>query len=255
MTASPDAVADRPARRSWLVVPVPGPDEWASLDTTAADVVVLDLVEFVQPRYRGDSRLELPTAIARLAGNGHQVFVQTTAADPFDDLDAAVRAGLTGIVVADAETRGQIEAIDGLLDRQERERGLSPGAIEIVVALESGRGNWDAFEIATASSRVTGVTLGRVDLKMDLRAEPSGELHLLPYLMERLIVVAGACGRSPIGAWWRHPARGMLADEQRTYEAAVRGAAIGFRGGMCLTEEQVRSFNRAYAPASDRASR
>jgi len=38
---------------------------------------------------------------------------------------------------------------------------------------------------------------------MDLRPEPSGELHLMPYLMQRLITAANAAAVMPLGAWWR----------------------------------------------------
>ena len=42
---------------------------------------------------------------------------------------------------------------------------------------------------------------------MDLRGEPNGELHLMPFLMQRLIVVAAATGVTPIGAWWQATSR------------------------------------------------
>ncbi|MGH8059443.1 MAG: hypothetical protein ACREOH_19775, partial [Candidatus Entotheonellia bacterium] len=110
------------------------------------------------------------------------------------------------------------------------------------------RGNYAAMEIARANSRVWGLTLGRADLVMDLRPEPSGELHLLPYLMQRLIVVANAAGVVPLGAWWRAPARGLLAGPEDTYAAALRGRRIGFRGALCLRPNQVDALNRGFTP-------
>ena len=86
----------------------------------------------------------------------------------------------------------------------------------------------------------------RADLVMDLRPEPDGEIHLLPYLMQRLVVIAGALGKTPLGAWWRAPDRGLLATPQNTFAAAQRGRAIGFRGALCLRPEQVDALNRAY---------
>jgi citrate lyase beta subunit len=90
------------------------------------------------------------------------------------------------------------------------------------------------------------VTLGRAELVMDLRPEPSGEIHLMPYLMQRLIIIAGAAGVAPIGAWWRAPDRGLLATPEHTLQAAQRGRAIGFKGAMCLRANQVDPLNRAY---------
>jgi citrate lyase subunit beta/citryl-CoA lyase len=118
--------------------------------------------------------------------------------------------------------------------------------LKIIAALESARGNHAAYEIARASPRVSGLTLGRADLIMDLRPEPSGEIHLMPYLMQRLIIIAGSAGVIPIGAWWRAPDRGLLATPENTYQAALRGRAIGFKGAMCLRANQVEPLNRVF---------
>ena len=90
------------------------------------------------------------------------------------------------------------------------------------------------------------MTLGRADLVMDLRPEPSGEFHLMPYLIQRLIIIARALGVTPIGAWWRSPDRGLLATPENTQNAARRGRAIGFKGAMCLRTNQIDALNRAY---------
>jgi citrate lyase subunit beta/citryl-CoA lyase len=104
------------------------------------------------------------------------------------------------------------------------------------------------MDIARASPRFWGLTLGRADLVMDLRPEPSGELHLMPYLMQRLITIANAAGLVPLGAWWRAPARGLFANPEDTYHAAVRGRHIGFKGALCLRPNQVEPLNRGFSP-------
>ena len=131
--------------------------------------------------------------------------------------------------------------------RLENERGLLPGSLKIDAALETACGNHAGYDIARASPRVSGLTLGRADLIMDLRPEPSDEIHLMPYLMQRLIIIAGSAGVTPIGAWWRAPDRGLLATPDNSYQAALRGRAIGFKGAMCLRANQVEPLNRAFA--------
>ena len=117
----------------------------------------------------------------------------------------------------------------------------------MVLALETARGNQDAYAIATASRRVCALTLGRADLVMDLRPETSCEIHLTPYLMQRLIIIARAINVTPLGAWWRAPDRGLLATPENTLQAARRGKAAGFKGSLCLRAEQIESLNKAYA--------
>jgi citrate lyase subunit beta/citryl-CoA lyase len=240
------SLMDKTARRSWLVVPASRAARIREASQSGADVVVLDLVELVAAEDRGSAREEIRTAIAAAKAGGAEVFVQTDPAAAGADLLAAIWPGISGVVVSRAESPAYVEAIAGLLDRLELERGLKPGAVGIVPALETARGNHAAYDISRASARVWGVTLGRADLIMDLRPGPSGEIHLMPYLMQRLILIAGALRLTPIGAWWRGSDRGLLATAENTYQAARRGRAIGFKGAMCLTAGQVEPLNHAY---------
>jgi citrate lyase subunit beta/citryl-CoA lyase len=212
---------------------------------SGADAVVLDLVEFVADK--AAARAALPAAIATLSSAATAVYVQLTSASNAVDVPAAACRALAGMVVSRAESAAQIDEIDATLGAIEKSQGLAEGALKLVIALETARGNQDAHAIITASRRVSAITLGRADLVMDLRPEPSGELHLMPYLMQRLVILAGATGVTPLGAWWRAPDRGLLATEENTAKAAQRGRAMGFKGSFCLCAEQVAALNTAYA--------
>ena len=207
---------------------------------------MLDLVEFVAPKDRDAARAQAPSAVRNARASGKTVFAQVDPESHDGDLSACVVPGLSGIVVTRAESPAQIAAIAGSCDRLESERGLAPGTVTLVAALETARGNHAAYDIGRASARVSGLTLGRADLIMDLRPEPSNEIHLMPYLMQRLVVIAAAVGVTPIGAWWRAPDRGLLATPENTYAAARRGRAIGFKGAMCVRADQVEPLNRAF---------
>ena len=99
-----------------------------------------------------------------------------------------------------------------------------------------------------ASGRVRSVSLGRADLVMDLRGEPNGELHLLPFLMQRLVVVANVTSVTPIGAWWQANSRGMRANAEDTERSARLGRLAGFKGALCVEPEQVAAVNRGFTP-------
>ena len=226
-------------RRSWLLVPMSKADRLAQARQAHADVVVLDLVEFVTEEDKPAARERVRVTINALQGCGADIFAQVDAELLYADLHACVWPGLTGVVISRLEAPAQMAEADTLLSQFEDARGLVPGTLEVVAALETAQGNYAAYDICRASPRVSAMTLGRADLIMDLRPEPSGELHLMPYLMQRLITVAGAAGVTPIGAWWRAPDRGLLATPDNTYEAARRGRAIGFKGSLCVLEHQV----------------
>lgn len=233
--------------RSWLIVPASRPAAIAAAVVSGADVVVLDLVEFVAERECAAARAAVSDAVEAVRAAGATAYVQTTPASAAVDLSAAVVPGLAGVLLSRTETARDVTAVAEGIERLERERGIAAGTVRVVAALETAVGNHQAYEIACASPRVWGLTLGRADVVMDLRAEPSGELHLLPYLMQRLILIAGATGRLALGAWWRHPDRGLLATPAATRLAAERGRAIGYRGGLCIEPAQVAAMNAAYS--------
>ena len=233
-------------RRSWLLVP-PFEDEVEEGLSHGPDVLVLDMVEFVSPSGR-DAALEGLRGIVEKAvrAGGPEVFLQIDANRAPEELRAGVVPGVSGVALPRLEWVAQARMCDVVLGRLEVRRGIPAGSLQIVASLDTALGNHRAMELIQASSRVWGVSLGRVDLAMDLRAGPDGEFHLLPFLMQRLIIVAGAAGVTPLGAWWRPPARGLMASVGDTLEAAVRGKALGFRGAFCVSGEQVEALNRGF---------
>jgi citrate lyase subunit beta / citryl-CoA lyase len=237
-------------RRSWLIVPCDDATQIEQAAAAAADVVVLDLMEFVPEGMKAAARERLPETISRLAQGSAELFVQVDKELLYADLSAAIRHGIKGILMPRLESPQEVAEADALLLQLEDRRGLRPGTLQIIAVLDTAKGNYAAMEIARASRRLWGMTLGRADLVMDLRPEPSGEIHLMLYLMQRLITVANAAGLVPLGAWWRAPARGLLANAEDTHGAAVRGRRIGFKGALCLRPDQVEPLNRGFTPAS-----
>ena len=214
------------------------------------DVVLLDLVEFVAEKDKPSAREGLTETIRQVGESGVDVFTLIDSELLYADLHSCVCPELTGVVVSHLETVAQVEEADKLIGQLEDERGIPPGTLEIVVSLDTAKANQDAFEIASASTRISGCTLGRAELVMDLRPEPSGEIHLMQYLMQKLITVAGAIGVPGYGAWWRSPDRGLLATPENTFEAAFRGRAIGFKGSFCVLENQVAPLNQGFTPGA-----
>lgn len=236
-------------RRSWLLTPVSRPERVSVAPSAGADVIVLDLAEFVAETDKPAARESLREALIPAKSTGAEVFVQIDPELMLADLTAAIWPGLDGIVVTRAETPEQVVAIDGIISELESQRGISPGTADLVLCLETALGNHNGFDIATASSRTWGLSLGRADLIMDLRPEPSGETHLMQYLMQRLVTLASATGTVPLGAWWRFPDRGLLATPENTLAAALRGRAIGFKGSFCVLDNQVGPLNAGFTPA------
>ena len=233
-------------RRSWLLVP---PFEEAVDEALGhgPDVVVIDMVDLVLPEADAKAVERLPAVVKRaVAAAGPEVFLKVNVNRMAEDLEVGIQPGVSGVVIPRLEWKAQVRQADAVLRRLEERRDIAVGSMQVIASLDTALGNHRAMELITASPRVWGVSLGRVDLVMDLRAGPDGEFHLLPFLMQRLIIVAGAAGVVPLGAWWRPPARGLKASSRDTYEAVARGKALGFRGSFCILGEQAEALNRGF---------
>jgi citrate lyase subunit beta/citryl-CoA lyase len=255
-------------RRSWLLIPAHRTDLIDRAHTFGADVVVLDLEDLVHDQRKHAARANIRSGIDTARRGGAEVFVRCDLELLYADLEASVWRGLQGIVLPKVTSVAQIQEADELLGQFERERGVmqagllheinefdeprsTDNSLEIHLSLENAEGSQSAVELIHASPRIRSVSLGRADLVMDLRGEPNGELHLMPFLMQRLVIIANSSGVTPIGAWWQATSRGMRDTPEHTGHAARLGWLAGFKGGLCVEPEQVAALNAGFTPASD----
>lgn len=258
-------------RRSWLIVPAHKTDLVSQASTAKADVVVLDLEDTVHETRKAEARQKMREAIQLIRNSGSEVFVRCDPDFLYADLEASVYRGLTGVLLPRITSVEQVQDAEQTVAEFEAQRGVRKpppvgeilevdesrtleNSLEMHLCLDTGRGNWDAPKLIGASPRVRAVSLGRADLTMDLRPEPEGDLHLMPYLAQRLILVANATGVQPIGAWWRGASRGLVDTPQNTYHAAVAGRKAGFKGALCMRANQVEALNRGFTPSNEELS-
>ena len=259
-------------RRSWLIVPAHDTDALVEAAEASADVVVLDLQDTVHDSKKHHARENIRGAIGQMRGRGAEAFIRSDVELMHADLAASVWPGLSGVVLPGITSVDQVMEADRLLGRLEAERGVvrpppvgdvreaddprgPDQALEIHLCLDTGRGNWDAVDLIQASVRVKSISLGRADLVMDLREEPTGDLHLMPYLMQRLVIIAATTNVQPIGAWWRGTSRGLAASYDDTLEAAIAGRQTGFRGGLCMRSHQTAALNAGFTPSTTEVDR
>jgi len=257
-------------RRSWLLVPAHRADLIATAAQAGADVIVLDLEDLVHDQRKYAARANIRDGVDRARRGGAEVFVRCDLELLYADLDASVWRGLQGVVLPKVTSVAQVCEAEELLTHFESERGVmqagllheidefdaprsAENSLEIHLSLENAEGNQIAPELIESSPRVRSISLGRADLVMDLRGEPNGELHLMPFLMQRLVVVANACGVTPIGGWWQATSRGTRDTPENTLRAARLGWRAGCKGALCVDVEQVAALNAGFTPSREEA--
>lgn len=236
-------------RRSWMIVPAHDPDAVARCQEHKPDVVVLDLEYSVPPKSKEAARAGLADAVKKLGEAQVDAFVRVERDTRWADVRAAMHRGLKGIVFPGPDAPEEVSDLGNHIAAMEKERGLDPGIVELVLMLESAKGFWNAAAIAQASPRVTALGVGRIDLTMQLGPLPQDEFRLYRFLMTRTLVAARMLGQQPLGALWRPGSRGGEATKAGTAKAAREARLMGFTGCVCATAEQVAPVNEGFAPA------
>lgn len=236
-------------RCSWMIVPAHDAAAVMRYADFKPDVVVLDLEYTVPPNAKEAARAGLAALIKTLADNQVAAFVRVDRDTRWADVRAAMVRGIKGIIFPGPDTVEEVAELGELVAAMERERGVDPGTVELVLMLESAKGFWNAAALAQASPRVTVLGVGRIDLTMRLGPVPQDEFRLYRFLMTRALVAARMLGKQPLGALWRPDSRGGVATQASTAKAAREARLMGFTGCVCATPDQVASVNEGFASA------
>ncbi|TET98893.1 MAG: hypothetical protein E3J29_03220, partial [Dehalococcoidia bacterium] len=172
-----------PILRSILFVPAIVERFVARAPEAGADVICLDLEDSVPTDEKAGARTMAAEAIATMPRSGYSTFVRVNGLDTGlleDDLLAVVRPDLDGIVLPKAHSAEVVRQADHYLTILERQQGMEAGTVSIIPLVESAEGVLNSREIAAASPRLAGLSLGAEDLAADMglqRSETGREIE------------------------------------------------------------------------------
>lgn len=185
-------------RRTMLYLPGNNPNMLLRGHLFGPDGLILDLEDAVALSEKENARILVSRFLERGEFGGCEVTVRVNAADSEywrGDLAAIVpHTAMTGIRAPKVEDASAVKTLDEELSAIEEKNGLPVGRTKIFCLLESARGIWNAYDIATASPRVTAVIPGGEDLSADLRTSRSAEGTELEWARRMLIFAARAAG-------------------------------------------------------------
>ena len=248
-TDVPDAPQGVPVRsaRSLLFAPGDRPDLIQKAAVSGADAIIIDLEDAVA----ADRKAEARAVIRGMAMPGEvDILVRVNAADTgliFEDLAAAVRLGVSGIVVPKAETAASMMQIDGAIAVLETERGLQAGDIDLVPLVESALGVRNAYEILAAVDRVRAVLFGsgeQGDLVADLGCQWTPDGTGLLHARSAVLLAARAAGiAEPLDAVFMD----FRNDDALRVECQL-AQRIGFVGKCAIHPRQVPVIHEVFTP-------
>jgi len=226
---------------------------------SGADAVLLDLEDSVAIAAKAEARSLVAKVIddAAAAGvtrSGPAIFVRVnaTATGLLDeDLAAIVRPGLDAVFLPKVESVSEVRNADSTLERLESARGMKPGAVEIVLMIESALGIYRCFDLIKASPRVASTCIGVArdgDLQTDLGCSWSIEGTELLYARSKVLLDTRAAGK----AWPLDGVFSDLGDEEGLIKDSTLSARLGYVGRTVIHPKQIAPVRRAYAvPEAD----
>ena len=231
----------------------------AKVGKAGADAVVLDLEDAVPAAEKASARAAIGEAVERIAAeDAASVFVRVNPLDAgagfsvacgAEDIDAAARPALRGVVLPKAENAGQILAADRLLRDAERRAGCEPGSVRLLAIVESAKGVEAAGAIASADAgdRPFSLAFGAGDYVNDLDVEWPRDEFTFDYPRSRIAAASRAAGLGkPLDTVWI-----ALDDQEGLAASAARCRALGMFGKFCIHPRQVEIVNRAFTPTGE----
>ena len=219
--------------------------------TADVEAVILDLEDSVPIAAKVEARTLVAGVIDGSVGKGgpmNWVRVNGASTDFLPgDLDAVARPGLAAVMLPKAETVDDVKATAATLERYEKERGMTPDTIAIVLQIESALGIYRAFDLVKASPRVAATCLGGArdgDLQTDLGCSWSIEGTELMYARQKLLLDTCAAGGHV------HPLDGVFSDlnDDAGLTSDTRlSARLGYIGRTIIHPKQIAPVRAAYA--------
>lgn len=233
--------------RSLLFVPAHRERMLESAASSKADALVLDLEDAVPERQKRQARDVAAAWIPRLATRRRPVLVRLIGIGTGmtrDDLMAIVSKRLTGVVLPKVEDPQDLRDLDVLLREAEMEHGVRPGDIGTIALIESARGVLRCEDIARASDRLMGLSVGAEDYTFDIGTARGADA--LRHLRATVVQVATAYRLLAIDTPYPDHR------DEAGLEEETRGAkAIGLRGKYAIHPAQVATINRVFTPTAD----
>jgi citrate lyase subunit beta/citryl-CoA lyase len=235
--------------RSLLFVPAGRERLLDSAQDAAADALVLDLEDSVPDARKAAARTLARRWLPKLGTKRRAVFLRVNGlrtGHTRDDLMSVVQKRLAGVVLPKVESPQDLRDLDVLLREAEMANGVRPGDVRTIALIESARGVLRCEDIARASDRLCGLSVGAEDYTYDIGVRRDSGGIVLQHIRAVVVQVATAYGLTPIDTPYADfkDEAGLLAETQLA-------KAIGLKGKYAVHPAQLAVINRSFSPSKE----
>lgn len=216
----------------------------------SADVVVLDLAYAVLTGNKPEGKTSAPESIACVAKGGAEVFVLISNKAAQVELEAFIWPGLSGVIYPKAEGLSEIQKVDRLITKLESDRKVGASAIEIVPLVETAKGVWNLYEIASSSSRIRAIAVACRSLAYDLGVLMNRDWNALAYAVAKAKWVSEVLGLVLIlEPLMNGPDTSNIGDNEILHHGLGVARKVGCRSLIVFDPSMVQRINEALTPS------
>ena len=236
--------------RSVLFVPGNQPDRIDKAAKSAADAVIVDLEDAVPMDEKQAARRFVAEALHRHGDRKLWVRVNGPDTDWIQaDIEAAITAGIGGIMVPKLEMPEQVAQIVASIAHQADKNAIDPEELFFVPLVETALSVENAYRLAlSAFERSSNAILafGAADFTTDLGINMTTMGTELHYPRARIAVASRAAGiQRPLDT----PYMIDIKDREGLKNDALRARDLGFQGKLCVHPLQVEVVNDVFTPS------
>ena len=222
------------------------PGAYEAAPTLHPDVLLFEIEDSVPPGDKAAARERVARTLAKGGFEQQELLVTVNGLDtPWgrDDLAALARVPLHGIVLAKTEAPEAVREADALLGAHG-----APPTLRLWAMIETPRGLARAQEIASATPRLVGMTVGLGDLSRGLNAFRRPALHRWPMVpaLATIVLAARAHGLTALDSSFRE-----AKDPAGFRDACLASRELGFDGKVFEDPALIPVANDAYGPTAD----
>lgn len=236
--------------RSLMFVPGHSERLMQSAARSAADVLLLDIEDSVQPAQNKQVARDLiKKMVGEGAFHGRILFPRVNDRESghlLKDIHQLTIPGITGFMYPKSQKGEDVYFFDKLLETIEYEKGIPTGTYKIIPLIETAGAVLNAQDICKASKRVVAIAFGCEDFVSDLGGvhDEEGKSIFTPRAL--IAMAAKANGVIPIDTVHIHVHD--LVDLEKNITLAKE---LGFEGMLVLNPKEIPLVHQYYSPSAE----
>ncbi len=235
-------------RRAQLYIPGDDPKKIEKGAGLGVDSLILDLEDGVALSRKVEARQVVVQSLAALDFGRSERLVRINAIGSgfeADDLAAALSAHPDGIVIPKIEEAAHVQWASQRIAEAEEANGWTPGAIRLLILIETAKGIVNLKEIAGSDDRLDALIFGAYDMSSSIGATLSRQETEMLYMRGAIVTHAAAFGLQAIDSVFID-----LHDLEALSEAAARALHMGFSGKQAIHPRQIEPIEAVFTPDS-----